>query len=1006
MDVAEVPWRRLPQFYVSSRSSWLVSSGFPVSSYMFSHIERGQRFRLTLCFGVSRIRARSATITAAQQEHPARLLKGLCEVVWIVEADLAPNEHLYVTGDPSALGSWEPDCAISMYPTGNDNQWEAKVKIASGVSFRYNYFLKAGYDSSFDVIWRPGPQFSLSLPSAVNGDRKVIIRDSWMSVSSQSQDSYLWGSWIDDAHLLPNSVTSGHSEDECTLSDTAVEVPRPLLNDKQLEDESFFSDELATFSSDNSDFSALFSDKYQPIEEPWFLQEPVTLQHARNMQSDSEQVVESSEEIENDLDTDEEKHQPAETLLPDDEFFKREPISTTILINSSICTVQRIAVLDGEKLVELLLEPVKTNVQCDSVYLGVVTKFVPHMGGAFVNIGSSRHSFMDIKPNREPFIFPPFCDGSKKQPTDGSRFDSITNIPAPHETEHASYDFEASSLLDIDSNDPGESFHDDDDDHENDEDHVSDALINGTVVNHGGVEGASDKCNQGDELHLDVGSENGFVPLEREHSDSLVSNASVAKSPKNVSSRDNKWIQVRKGTKIIVQVVKEGLGTKGPTLTAYPKLRSRFWVLMTRCKRIGVSKKISGIERTRLKVIAKTLQPQGFGLTVRTVAAGHSLEELQKDLEGLLLTWKTITEEAKSASLAADEGVEGAIPALLHRAMGQTLSVVQDYFNDKVEKMVVDSPRTYHEVTNYLQDMAPDLCDRVELHDKGIPLFDLYNIEEEIEGILSKRVPLPNGGSLVIEQTEALVSIDVNGGHGMFGQGNSQEKAILEVNLTAARQIAREIRLRDIGGIIVVDFIDMADESNKRLVYEEVKKAVEKDRSLVKVSELSRHGLMEITRKRVRPSVTFMISEPCSCCHATGRVEALETSFSKIEQEICRQLAKMEKRGDLENPKSWPRFILRVDSHMSSFLTTGKRTRLAILSSALKVWILLKVARHFTRGTFEVKPFMDENTVNERPHQVAISLLKKADAIADSSGKKKLTLIPMKKDKTGSKHRR
>ncbi|KAJ0230036.1 Ribonuclease E/G-like protein [Hirschfeldia incana] len=1005
MDVAEVPWRRLPQFSVSSRSSWLLSSGFPVSSYMFARIGRGERFRLTLCFGVSPIRARSASITAAQQEQPARLLKGSCEVVWIVEADLAPNEHLYVTGDPSALGSWEPDCAISMYPTGNDNEWEAKVKIASGVNFRYNYFCKD--ESSFDVIWRPGPQFSVSVPSAVNRDRKVIIRDSWMSVSSHSQESYLWGSWIDDAHLLPHSATSGQSEDEYTFSDSAVEVPRPLLNDKQLGGESFFCDELATFSSENSDFSALFSDNYQPIEEPWFLQEPVTLQHASNMQTDSEQVVESSEEVEQNLDTDEEDHQLAETLLPDDEFFKRESVSTTILINSSICTVQRIAVLDGEKLVELLLEPVKTNVQCDSVYLGVVTKFVPHMGGAFVNIGSSRHSFMDIKPNREPFIFPPFCDGSKKQAADGSRFDSVTNIPAPHETEHASYDFEASSLLDIDSNDPGESFHDDDDDHENDEDHVSDALVNGTVVNHGGLEGGSDKCNQGDELHLEVGSENGFVPLEGEHStDSLVSNASVGKSPKNMSSKDNKWIQVRKGTKIIVQVVKEGLGTKGPTLTAYPKLRSRFWVLMTRCKRIGVSKKISGIERTRLKVIAKTLQPQGFGLTVRTVAAGHSLEELQKDLEGLLSTWKTITEEAKSASLAADEGVEGAIPALLHRAMGQTLSVVQDYFNNKVEKMVVDSPRTYHEVTNYLQDMAPDLCDRVELHDKGIPLFDLYNIEEEIEGILSKRVPLPNGGSLVIEQTEALVSIDVNGGHGMFGQGNSQEKAILEVNLTAARQIAREIRLRDIGGIIVVDFIDMADESNKRLVYEEVKKAVERDRSLVKVSELSRHGLMEITRKRVRPSVTFMISEPCSCCHATGRVEALETSFSKIEQEICRQLAKMEKRGDLENPKSWPRFILRVDSHMSSFLTTGKRTKLAILSSALKVWILLKVARHFTKGTFEVKPFMDEKTVSERPHQVAISLLKKADAIADSSGKKKLTLIPKNKDKTGGKHRR
>ncbi|KDO50984.1 hypothetical protein CISIN_1g0044982mg, partial [Citrus sinensis] len=193
-------------------------------------------------------------------------------------------------------------------------------------------------------------------------------------------------------------------------------------------------------------------------------------------------------------------------------------------------------------------------------------------------------------------------------------------------------------------------------------------------------------------------------------------------------------------------------------------------------------------------------------------------------------------------------------------------------------------------VTSYLQDIAPDLCDRVELYDKRIPLFDKFNIEEEINNMLSKRVPLPNGGSLVIEQTEALVSIDVNGGHGMFGHGSSKEKAILDVNLAAAKQIARELRLRDIGGIIVVDFIDMADDSNKRLVYEEVKKAVERDRSMVKVSELSRHGLMEITRKRVRPSVTFMISEPCTCCQGTGRVEALETSFSKIEQEISRLL--------------------------------------------------------------------------------------------------------------------
>lgn len=170
----------------------------------------------------------------------------------------------------------------------------------------------------------------------------------------------------------------------------------------------------------------------------------------------------------------------------------------------------------------------------------------------------------------------------------------------------------------------------------------------------------------------------------------------------------------------------------------------------------------------------------------------------------------------------------------------------------------------------------------------------------------------------------------------------------------------------------MVDFIDMTDEANKRLVYEEVKKAIERDRSVVKVSELSRHGLMEITRKRVRPSVTFMVSEPCDCCHATGRVEALETSFFKIEQQICRILATMNHKGEPQKPKSWPKFILRVDHHMCTYLTSGKKTKLGILSSSLKVWILLKVSRGFTRGTFEIKPYTDDK-VGRNQHQVAIS---------------------------------
>lgn len=768
---------------------------------------------------------------------------------------------------------------------------------------------------------------------------------------------------------------------------------KPFLNDLIAMDEIEPSDMVAISDAEEGLYSTI-SERDQPVEEPWFLHSPLScLSYGDGMEANSAKDEKTRLEANNQHD------QITEKFLSEENshvIFK-DSVSTVILINSSICTMQRIAVLEDGKLVELLLEPVKSHVQCDSVYLGVVTKLVPHMGGAFVNIGSSRHSLMDIKHNREPSIFPPFRRRKKKQAKDFAS-GSLSEPSAANEIEPSSEDvfFEDAAEDDFEDEDMQFMHNNSDGNDVGDDFDVLGVLkenVNGSVVDSGEVDADFEDLLDG-EHHLE-GNLIGASSLEMSNS------CSVSHSQDIEGADENKWHHVRKGTKIIVQVVKEGLGTKGPTLTPYPKLRSRFWILLTCCDRIGVSKKITGVERTRLKVIAKTLQPQGFGLTVRTVATGRSLEELQKDLEGLLSTWKNIVEHAKSAALAADEGVEGATPVLLHRAMGQTLSVVQDYFNDNVNKMVVDSPRTYHEVTNYLQDIAPDLCDRVELYDKRIPLFDAFNIEEEINSILSKRVPLPNGGSLVIEQTEALVSIDVNGGHGMFGHGTSQEKATLDVNLAAAKQIARELRLRDIGGIIVVDFIDMADDSNKRLVYEEVKKAVERDRSMVKVSELSKHGLMEITRKRVRPSVTFMVSEPCTCCHGTGRVEALETSFSKIEQEIGRLLAVMKQKTHPENPKSWPRFILRVDQHMCNYLTSGKRTRLAILSSSLKVWILLKVARGFTRGAFELKPFTEEKA-GKNQHQVAISMLRTAEAGTSKSGKK-LTLVPVKRAKVDRK---
>ncbi|XP_014504429.1 ribonuclease E/G-like protein, chloroplastic [Vigna radiata var. radiata] len=920
---------------------------------------------------------RSLAALSTAKGKSATNVDELCKVIWTVEADLEDGHLLYLTGDLAVLGCWKPNMAVLLSPTEHANIWKAEFPIAFGLNFKYNYFIKGKVKSSNDIIWRPGPAFSLSVPLKVIEDNKIVVMDSWIRSYSQMSSTHSRSPFTEETYLLEQPSISFLSKDDGRIESL---LENDILNFEALglEDQSLYVNDDDLVIANDKDFQStnILSENYQPVEEPWLDPSIPSKDKMESNKSETGETVEEKVKL-----VDKEKL----LLEESSNIMSKESISTIILINSSICTMQRIAVLEDERLVELLLQPVKSNVQCDNVYVGVVTKLVPHMGGAFVNIGNSRFAFMDIKQNKKPFIFPPFRQRTKKQ-----------EIDLEEKNDHSSHDGGDGYL---------KSVHNDCDEHDGeDEFYISEVLkenVNGSMVDDE-VEADFEDDIEGSDVQVEGEANNSPLAVGMNGSvNPLMLQTKDTKRATHKASGENKWSQVRKGTKIIVQVVKEDLGTKGPTLTAYPKLRSRFWVLLACCDKVGVSKKISGVERTRLKVIAKTLQPEGFGLTVRTVAAGQSFEELQKDLEGLLSTWKNITEHAKSAALAADEGVDGAVPVILHRAMGQTLSVVQDYFNENVKKMVVDSPRTFHEVTSYLQEIAPDLCDRVELYDKKIPLFDEFNIEGEIGNILSKRVPLSNGGSLIIEQTEALVSIDVNGGHGMLGHGNSQQQAILEVNLAAAKQIARELRLRDIGGIIVVDFIDMTDEANKRLVYEEVKKAIERDKSMVKVSELSRHGLMEITRKRVRPSVTFMISEPCACCHATGRVEALETSFSKIEQQICRLLATMDHKPDPEKPKSWPKFILRVDHRMCEYLTSGKKTRLATLSSYLKVWILLKVARGLTRGSFEVKPFTDDK-VEKNQHQVAISMLRSSEARSKKPGQN-VTLVQVKKSKARGK---
>lgn len=989
------------------------------------------------------------------RDDSAITCKGFCMISWNLKADVPDGYVIFVTGDPVTLGCWEPDMAVQLAPSvKSSNEWTAEIKVPYGVHYRYNYFVREEKGSSNDIIWRPGPECSLSIPSVSRKKHVIVVKDLWMKTSVTGIPSPSWGSWLMEADFLEDRFVESEKRESTVKAHSVIDLVERtssvgehiilrLGNGTPLQAK-HISETESPLISVNDDFTVVDKPNAiktsvnqlggtQPVEEPWILgpmvsakNSVVPVKHKKdrkkflNKEHDPGEVAENMPE----------QYQPVEEPW----FFqswavaKRTGVKTkgkieakdstkkyrkmdkppapseadtpstsehssrVILINSSICTMQRIAVLEDGKLVELLLEPIKNTVHCDSIYLGIVTKLVPHMGGAFVDIGISRPSLMSIKQNRDPFVYPQIVKDNKG----GTANDS-------------DYNDESLPTYDDDDDIADEEFADE----ENDDDSATFLAHNVTeneqgmdFVSHSkmkmidsaefeSVSACDDEKDDETDDHVEDEYNDDLVPGDQsEISNDIKTLSSIQHALRESNDDTNgcRWSQVRKGTKVMVQVVKEGLGTKGPTLSPFPCLRSRFWILVSRGNKVGVSKKITGIERTRLKGITKLLRPVGFTLTARTVAAGHSWEELQKDLDRLLSTWKGITEHAQSAALAAEEGVEGAVPVMLHRSKGQALSIVQDDFNEKVKRLVVDSPRTYHEVTSYLQEVAPELCNRVDLYEKRTPIFDEYKIEKEIDNILCKRVVLQNGGSLIIEQTEALVSIDVNGGHSMFGQGTSQENAILEVNLEAAKQIARELRLRDIGGIIVVDFIDMTDESNKRLVYEEMKKAVEKDRSTVGVSELSKLGLMEITRKRVRPSVTFMISEPCPCCHGLGRVEALDTSFSKIEREICRRLASSGHKSDPEKPKSWPRFLLRVDHEMCTYLTSGKKTKLGLLSSSLKVWVLLKIARGFTRGAFELLPYSDEDTdEHKEPPESQDSPPPK------EAGRPRLSVFPIKK---------
>jgi ribonuclease E len=338
-----------------------------------------------------------------------------------------------------------------------------------------------------------------------------------------------------------------------------------------------------------------------------------------------------------------------------------------------------------------------------------------------------------------------------------------------------------------------------------------------------------------DAAFVNFGSErHGFLPLKDLSSEFFEKN------------NDGKRIcTLKEDQEIIVQVTKEERGTKGAALTTQIALAGRFLVLIPNSDRAGgISRRISGEERDEIREALKSLSiPDGMGAIVRTAGLGRSAEELKLDLSYLLALW---TEISKTTSDAPS-------PSLIYRDDKLIVRVVKDYFRDDIEEILIDDRPTYDEAKQFINAVIPDHADKVKFYDEEIPLFNRYQIESQIELAFQREISLPSGGSIVIDPTEAMTAVDVNSARST--KGKDIEDTAFQTNLEAAKEVARQLRLRDVGGLIVIDFIDMSDQSNQEKVENAFRKAVHGDRARVQVSGISRFGLLEISRQRLRPSL-------------------------------------------------------------------------------------------------------------------------------------------------------
>lgn len=356
---------------------------------------------------------------------------------------------------------------------------------------------------------------------------------------------------------------------------------------------------------------------------------------------------------------------------------------------------------------------------------------------------------------------------------------------------------------------------------------------------------------------------------------------------------------LKPGQELLVQVVKGPRGSKGARVSTRISLPGRYLVLMPEAENIGISRKIENeSERDRLKKIADNIRPPGFGLIVRTEAEGRAEAEIRRDLDFLMRMWNQIQEKAAKVSA----------PGLVHQDLSLIYKTIRDVFGHDVNKMLIDSPVDYEKAVELIELISPKMKSRLHLYDDPEPIFKRFAIESELDSLLRRKVWLKSGGHITIDSTEALTTIDVN--TGKFIGSTSLSDTILKTNLDAVTEIARQLRLRDIGGIIVLDFIDMASAKDRQKVVSALEKELRKDRTRTKICHISPLGLVEMTRKRTGETLTELVTEPCPYCQGRGRIESAETVSLRVERELREMAAEHDEEAFLVN--AHPEVVLHL----------------------------------------------------------------------------------------------